>query len=95
MTVGIKSAVKLIGITIMCFCAVFVCNLFLNFNIDITTIKDELTLEYQVIFYDALVSTGKVVAALSGGCLLITSVIMLVFYIKQCVNSHSKGLSIL
>lgn len=95
MTVGIKSAIKLIGITIMCFCAVFVCNLFLNFNIDITTIKDELTLEYQVIFYDALVSTGKVVAALSGGCLLITSVIMLVFYIKQYVNSHSKELGIL
>lgn len=95
MVIGIKSALKLIGITIMCFCAVFVCNLFLNYNMDLAAIENELTSEFQVIFYDALTSTGKVVAALSGGCLLITSVIMLVFYIKQYINSHSKELGIL
>lgn len=95
MIVGIKSALKLTGVTIMCFCAVFVCNLFLNFNIDVKTIENEITSEYQTIFYDAITSTGKMVSALSGGCLLITSVIMLVFYIKQYINSHSKELGIL
>lgn len=95
MVIGIKSALRLVGITIMCFCAVFVCNLFLNFNLDLSAIEGELTSEYQVIFYDAITSTGKMVSALSGGCLLITSVIMLVFYIKQYINSHSKELGIL
>lgn len=95
MVIGLKNAVKLVGITIMCFCAVFVCNLFLNFNIDVMRIESELTAEYQTIFYDALTSTGKVVSSLSGGCLLITSVVMLIFYIKQYINSHSKELGIL
>lgn len=79
----------------MSFCAVFVCTLFLNFNIDVTSIKDLLTNEYQFTFYDALVSTGKVVSAVSGGCLLITTVILMLFYIKQYINSHCKELGIL
>lgn len=95
MTIGIKSVLKLFGITIMCFCAVLVCNMFLNFNLDLSAIKGELNSEYQTVFYDALNSTGKVVSALSGGCLLITSVIMLIFYIKQYINSHAKELGIL
>ncbi len=95
MVISIKNAIKLVGITIMCFCAAFVCNLFLNFNIDVMRIESELTAEYQKIFYDAVTATGKVVSSLSGGCLLITSIVMLIFYIKQYINSHSKELGIL
>lgn len=95
MIINIKSAVKLVGISIISFCAVFVCNLFLNYNIDVAAIENELTTEYQQMFYNALTLTGKVVSALSGGCLLITSAVMLIFYIKQYINSHSKELGIL
>lgn len=95
MIINIKSAAKLVGISVICFCAVFVCNLFLNYNIDVAAIENELTSELQQIFYNALTLTGKVVSALSGGCLLITSVIMMFFYIKQYINSHSKELGIL
>ena len=35
MVVGIKDTVKLIGISIIACCTVFVCTLFLNYNIDI------------------------------------------------------------
>lgn len=95
MIIGLKNSAKLLGVSIISLCAVFVCNLFLNYNIDLNAIESELTEEYQYIFYDALTLTGKVVCALSGGCLLITSVIMLFFYIKQYINSHSKELGIL
>ncbi len=93
--VGIKDAAKLTGIFIIVCCAVLVCTLFLNFNIDIAGIRDEITSQQVMLFYEAQVSTAKVVSSLCGGCLLITSVIMLIFYIKHYVDTHKKELGIL
>lgn len=95
MVVGIKDAAKLIGISIISCCAVLVCTMFLNFHADIVGIKDEIASEQAMVFYDAQVSTSKVVCAVSGGCLLITSVIMLIFYIKHYIDTHKKELGIL
>ena len=40
MIIGIKDEIKLIGISIIACCAVFVCTLFLNYNIDLATATD-------------------------------------------------------
>ncbi len=95
MVVGIKDASKLIGISIISFCAVLVCTMFLNFYIDICQIKDIIASQQALIFYEAQVATAKVVCAVSGGCLLITEVIMLLFYIKHYIDTHKKELGIL
>lgn len=95
MVVGIKDAVKLIGISVIACCAVLVCTMFLNFYFDIQEIKDMVSTEQAIIFYNAQVSTAKVVCSVSGGCLLITSVIMLLFYIKHYIDMHKKELGIL
>lgn len=95
MIVGIKDGMKLIGISIMACCAVFVCTLFLNYNMDLAGIKDEIVNPQMVVMYDALVSTGKVVSSVSGGCLLLTSAIMLISYIKNYIDTHKKELGIL
>jgi hypothetical protein len=95
MVVGIKDAVKLIGLSIIACCAVLVCTMFLNFNMDIAGIKEEIVSEQVLVFYEAQVSTAKVVSMVSGGCLLITSVIMLIFYIKHYIDTHKKELGIL
>lgn len=95
MIVGIKDSAKLFGISIIACCAVLVCAMFLNFQIDLVGIKDEVTTELAMTFYDAQLSTSKVVIAVSGGCLLITSVIMLIFYVKHYIDTHKKELGIL
>lgn len=95
MVVRIKDAAKLFGIFIIVCCAVFVCTLFLNFHIDIAGIRDEITSRQVLFFYEAQVSTARVVSCLCGGCLLITSVIMLIFYIKHYIDTHKKELGIL
>lgn len=95
MIVGIKDTVKLIGISIISCCAVFVCTLFLNFNMDIAAIEDMITSEPVMVLYHAQVSTGKIVSAVSGGCLLLTSAVMLLFYIKHYIDTHKKELGIL
>ena len=82
MLIGIKNVSKLIGISIIACCAVLVCTMFLNFYFDIQLIENEITSELSIVFYNAQVSTAKVVCLVSGGCLLLTSVIMLFFYIK-------------
>ncbi len=95
MVVGMKDALKLIGISVIACCAVFVCTLFLNYNIDIAAMKNEITTAGGVTMYNAIVSTGKVIVAVSGGCLAVTSVIMLLFYVKNYIDTHGKELGIL
>lgn len=95
MLVGIKNASKLVGISIIACCAVLVCTMFLNFYMDIRLIESEITSELSLIFYNAQVSTAQVVCLVSGGCLLMTSVVMLVFYIKHYIDTHRKELGIL
>lgn len=94
MVVSVKDIFKMTGIIIISACAVFVCTLFLNYNIDLNSIEPLINGQTRPL-YDALVTTGKVVSAVSGGCLLITSVIMLAFYIKHYIDSHRKELGIL
>ena len=95
MVIRLKDAVKLFGITIIACCAVFVCTLFLSYNIDLAGIKDEITSEAGVAMYNAQVLMGKVIAAVSGGCLIATSVVMLLFYVKNYIGTHGKELGIL
>lgn len=95
MLIGIKDTAKLIGVAVIACCAVLVCTMFLNFYLDVQSIESEITSELSMIFYNAQVSTAKVVCLVSGGCLLITSVVMLMFYIKHYIDTHKKELGIL
>lgn len=95
MLIGIKNAPKLVGISIISCCAVLVCTMFLNFYLDIRSIESEIVSELSMIFYNAQVSTAKVVCLVSGGCLLITSVVMLMFLYKHYIDTHKKELGIL
>ena len=95
MVVGLKDAAKFTGIFIISCCAVFVCTLFLNFNMDMAGIRDEIAPGPVTVFYEAQVSSGKMISSVSGGCLLLTSVVILFFYIKHYIDSHRKELGIL
>ena len=59
MVIGLKDAIKLVGICIISFCAVFVCTMFLSYNIDIVAIQDKITIEQVQTFYDAQILTSK------------------------------------
>lgn len=95
MVVSIKDSIKLFGISIMACCAVTVCHLFLNYYMDLMGIAGLIENPAVQSFCDAQVMTAKVVCAVSGGCLAITTVIMLFFYIKHYIDSHSREIGIL
>lgn len=95
MVVGIKDASKLMGIVIVALCAVLVCTMFLNYRLDMAQIENQIQPGPQQMLYDAQNSTANMVTALSGGCLLATSVVMLIFYIKHYIDTHKKELGIL
>ena len=93
--IGRKDCIKLISISVVTFCAVFVCTLFLNYNMDFAGIKDGIVSPQALILYDAPVMTGKVTSGVSGGCLLATSAVMLFFYIRNHIDTHKKELGIM
>ena len=95
MTVSFKDAAKFIGITIIAFCAVLVCSMFLNYDIDLRAIGDTVGQGAESTLYEALRLNNVVVCAVSGGCLALTSVIMLIFYIGLYIEKNSAKFGIL
>lgn len=95
MIVSIRDIFKMIGILIVSFCAVIVCAMFLNYYLDLVTVENLITNDIAKIFYDAQCSTSKVVSAVSGGCLLLTTVVLICFYIGHYIDTHQKQLGIM
>ncbi len=95
MILGVRDFARLLAISVIACCAVFVCTLFLNYNLDLVSIGDTISSQQGQILYQALLDTGKVVSAVSGGCLVVTAALLLLFYIKNFIDSHGKELGIL
>lgn len=95
MVIGIKDAVKFIGVSIMICCAVFVCNLFLNYSADMGAIESLIEGEQMQIAYDALTMNNLVVCLVTGGSLIATTIVILVFYIGHYIAKNSCRLGVL
>lgn len=95
MLISIKESYKQIGILVIMACAIFVCTLFLNFNLDLLAIKEQIHTPNEIIQFEALNSMGKLICGVSGGSLCATSILMLVFYVKNYIDEHKKEIGIL
>lgn len=94
MVIGIKDGLKLLGISVVCFCAVFVCTFFLNYYIDAQAISGKVSGELKVL-YDANMTSAKFTCAITGGVLCLIAVVMTVFYIKLFIDGNAKRFGIL
>ena len=93
--ISFKDIIKTSGVIVMTMCAVVVSTLFLNFMIDLNSISNLITTPAAQALYDAQVMTGKVVVGVTGGCLLLTTIVTLFFYIKIYIDNHRSELGIL
>lgn len=93
MIISPKDVLKLLGISIVCFCAVFVCTFFLNYYIDVLPLKDAVPQEILPL-YDAQIATAKLTCAITGGFLSVIAIIMLVFYLKLYIDNHRTTIGI-
>jgi len=92
---SVKDIRKLVVVSIIGACAVFVSNLFLNFYLDIEQLEISKTNPMIQTYYDAQVSLSWMVAMVSGVVLSLTSILLMCFYIKQFVDDHKEQLGIL
>lgn len=92
MLISLKDLLKLLGISIVCGCAVFVCTFMLNFYIDASSLTD-IDAQLQPL-YEAQLTTAKFTSAISGGFLGLIAVVMLLFYVRLFISSHSIQLGI-
>lgn len=93
MTVGPRDGLRLVGISIVCFCAVFVCTFFLNYYIDVQRVDG--IPEAVMPLYDAQLATARFTCAITGGFLGVIAAVMLVFYIKLYIDRNSTKIGIL
>ena len=95
MIVSLKDVYKMIGMWIVSFCAVIVCGMFLNYYLDLVSIENLVRADVSKIFYEAQCGTSKVVSGVSGGCLLLTTVVLLCFYIGHYMDTHQSQLGVM
>lgn len=95
MIVRLRDATKLLGVMIMCACAILPCALFLNHNLDLMRIKDQVVGENAMTLYDITINSGNATIAITGGTLALTTAVMLFFYIKQYIDAHRAEFGIL
>lgn len=94
MIVGLKDAIKLIGISIVCFCAVFVCTFMLNFYLDVQTVEHAVT-DVTRPLYDAQLAMAKLTCFVTGGVLGAIAAVMLAFYVKMYIDANAKRIGII
>ena len=92
---SIKDLYRLVVVSIISFCAVFVTNLFLNFYLDIRLLDQTNWLPEIQAAYDAQVAISWLIASISGAVLSLTSMLLLFFYIRQFIDQHKPELGIL
>lgn len=92
--VNFKEGLKLFGISIVGFCAVFVCTVFLNFYFDALSVEGSITEGIRAL-YEAQLATAQFACAISGGILAVIALVMLIFYIKLYIDGHTKQIGIL
>ena len=92
---SIKDLYRLVVVSVISFCAVFVSNLFLNFYLDICLLDQTNWLPEIQAAYDAQVAISWLIASVSGAVLSLTSMLLLFFYIRQFIDQHKPELGIL
>ncbi len=93
MIVSVKDSFKFLGVTIVCFCAVFVCTFFMNYYLDVVPLKESVSEEIMPL-YNAQLATAKFTTAITGGFLAVVAVIMLLFYIKLYIDANRRAIGI-
>ncbi|MCX4286876.1 MAG: FtsX-like permease family protein [Clostridia bacterium] len=95
MVVSVKDGLKLIGVTIICFCAVFVCTFMLNYYIDVKPLGAGIVDTELSALYFAQVTMAKFTSIITGGVLGVIAAVMIVFYVKLYIDGRSQQLGII
>lgn len=94
MAIGLKDGLKLFGISIVAFCAVYVCTFMLNYYLDVLPLSQTLAEEYLPL-YESQKTMAQITAGITGGILALIAVVMLIFYIKLYIDAHTAQFGIL
>lgn len=94
MTVSLKDGLKLVGISIICACAIFVCTFFLSYYLDALSVRDMVE-ESALTLYESQLLSSKLTCLITGLCLLLVSIVLLLFYVKLYLDGHAKQIGIL
>mgnify|MGYP001037749617 FL=1 len=94
MIVDAKSGIKLIGVSVVTACAVFVCTFFLNYYADVQSVVQNADATARELL-DAQIATAKITSVITGGVLGVLAAGMLAFYVKLFIDAESKRLGML
>lgn len=93
--ITIKQNIKLIGVIILCFCAIFICTAFMNYAIDLNAIDSSELDEMAKIIFDGQKVMSSVIVACAGGVMGAIAFIVLLFTIGRLINENQPSMGVL
>lgn len=90
MIVDAKSGIKLIGVSVVTACAVFVCTFFLNYYADVQSVVQNADATARELL-DAQIATAKITSVITGGVLGVLAAGMLAFYVKLFIDEIGRA----
>lgn len=94
MVLSKKEILKISAVAITLGAAVFVVNMFLNYLVDLSDLKEDIPSMYADDF-DTMYSMCVSVAEICGGMMAATATLMTIFFVLNYVDQHSSQLGIL
>lgn len=93
--ITVKQNMKLIGVIILCFCAIFICTAFMNYAIDLNSIDSSNLDETARIIFDGQKAMSSVIVACAGGIMGAIALIVLLYTIGRLINENQPSMGVL
>lgn len=86
---------KLIGVIILCFAAVFICTIFMNYGLDLNVLESVIMDEVAQMIYDGQKTMSTIIIACAGGVIGATTLIVLLFVINRFIYENQSNMGVL
>ena len=86
---------KLIGVIVLCFAAVFICTIFLNYGLDLNALENVFMDEMARMIYNGQKTMSSIIIAAAGGVMGAITVIVLLFIINRFIQENQSNMGVL
>ncbi|MCL1900907.1 MAG: hypothetical protein FWG51_00730 [Firmicutes bacterium] len=86
---------KLIGVVILCFAAVFICAMFMNYGLDLNALNNAMLDEAAQSLFEAQKSMSSITVTAAGGVMGAITLIVLLFIVNRFIYENQSNMGVL
>lgn len=93
--IKLQQSLKMFSVVILCFGAVFICTLFMNYGLDLKSIESETMESATRAIYEGQKTMSSIIVACAGGIMGTIALIVLGFSVSRYINENQSNMGVL